>query len=165
MPVFSRRAAGRLAPPSRLVRHNHGVATFRRLLLFAYAVLLRALAAIGGAVTAYGATGMFSTAGLMPPNPLVAIGLLFTIVVVAAIWSKERRFDGVWPALLVAALPYALYAFGSLSQPECVPPHPPITPTFSCAPVGSRAIAVVAPILTLVALVLCVRDVRVLARR
>jgi hypothetical protein len=134
-------------------------------LLFGLAVLLRALAAIGGAVTAYGATGMFTSAGLMPPNPLVTAGLLFTIIVLAAMWSKERRFDGVWPALLVAAVPYSLYALGSLSQPECAPPYQPITPTYSCAPVGSRAIAVVAPILTVVALGLCARDVRALARR
>jgi hypothetical protein len=79
-------------------------------------------------------------------------------------WSRERRLDGVWPALLIAALPYSLYAFGSLSQTECTSPYQPQTPTYSCTPVGSHAIAVVAPVLTVLALALCVRDVRVLAK-
>jgi hypothetical protein len=133
-------------------------------LLFGYAVLLRALAAIGGALTAYGATGMFTSAGLMPPNALVTTGLLFTFVVVGAIWSRERRLDGVWPALLIAAVPYSLYAFGSLSQTECAPPYQPQTPTYSCAPVGSHAIAAVAPLVTVLALAFLVRDVRALAK-
>jgi hypothetical protein len=136
-----------------------------RSLLFGYSVVLRALVAIGGALTAYGATGMFTTAGLMPPNALVTTGLFFTAVVVAAMWSRERRLDGVWPALLIAALPFSLYAFGSLSQSECAPPYQPQTPTYSCAPVGSRAIAAVAPVLTVLALALLIRDVRVLAQR
>jgi hypothetical protein len=136
-----------------------------RALCFGYAVLLRALAAIGGALAAYGATGMFTSGGLMPPNALVTTGLLFTIVVLVAMWSKERRLAGAWPALLVAGLPYSLYALGYLSQPECTPPYQPITSAYSCAPVGSRAIAVVAPILTATALVLFVRDVRALAKR
>ncbi len=134
-------------------------------MLFGYAVVLRALAAIGGALTAYGATGMFTTAGLTPPNALVTTGLLFTFVVVGAMWSRERRFDGVWPALLIAALPYSLYAFGSLSLSECALPYQPQTPTYSCAPVGSHAIAVVAPALTVLAVAFLMRDVRALAKR
>jgi hypothetical protein len=63
----------------------------RRALLFSYAVVLRALVAIGGALAAYGATGMFSAAGLMPPNALVTTGVLFTLVVLEAMWLKERR--------------------------------------------------------------------------
>ena len=135
-----------------------------RALRFAYAVLLRALVSIGGALTAYGATGMFTTAGLMPPNALVVVGLGVCAAAMLAMWTGERRMDGIWPALLLIGLPYSLYAFGSWSLAECPPDHPPITPTFSCSPVGTHAIAVVAPVITLVALVLLVRDVRAIAR-
>lgn len=121
--------------------------------------------AIGGALAAYGATAMFTSRGFMPPNALVLAGVLFVIVVLAAMWLKERRLSGIWPALLVSALPYSLYAFGSLAQPECTPPYRDITPEYSCAPVGTRAITVIAPILTLAAATLFVRDVRALARR
>jgi hypothetical protein len=52
----------------------------RRALRFEYAVLLRALVAIGGATTAYGATGMFSTAGFMPPTVVAPIVVLVALV-------------------------------------------------------------------------------------
>jgi hypothetical protein len=136
-----------------------------RAFVFGYAVLLRTLAAVGGALTAYGATGMFTSGGLMPPNGLVSTGLLFTIIVLAALWSKERLLTCAWSALLVAALPYSLYALRGVTQVECAPPYQPITPSYSCATVGSPALAVVAPILTLLALVLLVLDLRVIAKR
>jgi len=121
---------------------------------------------MGGALTAYGATGMFSTAGFMPPNPIVFAGLaICALTVVVMVASERRRMDGIWPALLLIGLPYSLYAFGSWSIAECPPDHPPITPAFSCSPVGTHALAVVALVVTLVALVLLVRDVRALARR
>jgi hypothetical protein len=137
----------------------------RRALRFVFAALVRALVAMGGALTAYGATGMFSTAGFMPPNPIVIAGLAICALTVVVMVASERRMDGVWPALLLIGVPYSLYAFGSWSVAECPPDHPPITPTFSCSPVGTHAIAVVAPVVTLVALVLLVCDVRALARR
>jgi hypothetical protein len=56
------------------VSENRDVDPARRVLRFAYAVLLRALASIGGAVTAYGATGMFMTGGMMLPNVIVLAG-------------------------------------------------------------------------------------------
>jgi len=108
---------------------------------------------------------MFSTAGFMPPNPIVIAGLAICALTVVVMIASERRIDGVWPGFIVIGLPYSLYAFGSWSSAECPPDHPPITPTFSCSPVGTHAIAVVAPIVVLVALVLLVRDVRALAKR
>ena len=42
-----------------------------RVAKFGYAVLLRTLTAMGGAVAAYGATGMFTSGGIMPPNAIV----------------------------------------------------------------------------------------------
>lgn len=120
---------------------------------------------MGGALTAYGATAMLSTAGIMPPNSIVIAGLAICALTVVVMVASERRLDGIWPALLLIGLPYSLYAFGSWSVAECPPDHPPITSTFSCSPVGTHAIAVVAPVVTLVALVLLVRDVRALARR
>ena len=132
---------------------------------FAYAVLLRVLLVMGGALAAYGATGIFSSAGIMPPNGLVTGGGLFVLFVAAVLWLKERRLDSLWAAVLLPAIAYSLYALGSWPTPECTPPYEPITPTHSCGPVGTHAIAIVAPILTVVALVLLVRDVRSLARR
>jgi hypothetical protein len=108
---------------------------------------------------------MFTSGGFMPPNLLVFAGAAILAMAALAMISSERRTDGVWPALLLIGLPYSLYAFGSWSIAECPPDHPPITPTFSCSPVGTHAIAVIAPVVTLVALVLLVRDVRALAKR
>jgi len=137
----------------------------RRLLSLAYAVVLRALASIGGAVTAYGATGMFTTAGIMPPNVIVIAGLGLCAAVVLALWSAERRLSGIWPALVLVGVPFSLYALGSWATVECPPGHPPITPTFSCSPVGTHALAVVAPVITLIAAVLFVMDIRALVKR
>src|SRR5437870_4714347 len=107
----------------------------RRLIAFAYAVLVRTLGAVGGAIAAYGATAMFTTAGIMPPNAIVNVGVLACVLVAFALWMRERRLDGLWPALLIIAVPYALYALGSWSATECPPNAPPQTPEFSCAPV------------------------------
>ena len=126
--------------------------------------MLRSLAAIGGALAGYGATGMFTTGGITPPNALVTAGLIFVVIVAAVMWSRERRIAGVWPALLVPAFAYSLYAVAGFSQAECTVPYAPITPTHNCAPVGSHAIAIVAPVLTLLSLVVATRDVRSLAR-
>jgi hypothetical protein len=113
----------------------------------AFGALLRALTAIGGAVAGYGATGMFTTAGLMPPNALVYAGLVLCGLAAALLWSAERRLSGLWPALLIG-LPFSLYAFSSLGVQECRAPYLPITPNYSCAPVGSHALAVIAPLVT-----------------
>jgi hypothetical protein len=137
------------------------------MLRFVFSVLLRALAAIAGAVTAYGATGMFTSRGVTPPNAIVLAGLAMCGLTLVVMWVSERRLDGTWPALLIIGIPYSLYALGSWSASECPPDHPPITSLspLSCSPVGTHAIAVVAPILALIALVLLLRDVRLLARR
>lgn len=134
----------------------------RRIPGFFAGVALRAILAAAGALAAYGATGMFTGAGIMPPNSLVVIGAAAAVICAAALAWKERRLDGVWVALL-PAIPYALYAIGMWSTAECPPDHPPITATYSCAPVGTHAIAVVAPLLAVVASGLFVRDVRALA--
>jgi hypothetical protein len=131
---------------------------------FGYAVLIRTLMAVGGAIAAYGATGMFTTGGIMPPNPIVIAGLAACGAAALALWSSERRLTGIWPALLIAAVPFSLYAIGSLDRDECPQPHPPITASYSCSPVGSRALAVVAPAVTLVGLGTLVLDLRSLAR-
>lgn len=133
-----------------------------RALAFAYAVLLRAILAAAGALAAYGATGMFTTAGIMPPNHIVLVGAAAAGVCVAALGVRERRVDGIWVALL-PAVPYALYAFGMWAVAECPPDHPPLTPTYTCAPVGTHAIAVVAPLVAAAGAVLLVRDLRALA--
>jgi hypothetical protein len=137
----------------------------RRLLSLAYAVVLRALASIGGAVTAYGATRMFTTAGIMPPNVIVIAGLGLCAAVVLALWAAERRLSGIWPALVLVGVPFSLYALGSWATVECPPDHPPITPAFSCSPVGTHALAVVAPVITLIAAVMFVMDIRALVKR
>ena len=147
------------------VLQNREVDAARRLARFGYAVLLRALASMGGAVTAYGATGMFTTGGIMPPNVIVIAGLGLCAVVILALWSSERRLGGIWPALLLVGLPFSLYALGSWATAECAPDHPRITPTFSCSPVGTHELAIIAPIVTLIALALLVRDVRAIAKR
>jgi hypothetical protein len=130
-----------------------------------YPALLRALAVIGGAVAAYGATAMFTTAGLMPPNVIVVAGTVMCGAALLALWSSERTLSGIWPALLVAAVPFSLSAIGSLGRDECPQPHPPITGTYSCAPIGSRALAVIGPGVTILGLALLAVDLRNLARR
>lgn len=139
--------------------------TVGRLLGFGYAIVLRVLVATGGAIAAYGATAMFTSAGVEPPNIIVIVGVVTSALIAIALWTRERRLDGIWPALMVVGIPYALYAFGSWATTECPADHPPITPTYSCSPVGTHAIAIVAPLLALVGLALLVRDVRALARR
>ena len=133
-----------------------------------YALLLRALAAVGGAIAAYGATGMFTTAGVMPPNAIVIAGLAACGAAALALWSSERTLTGIWPALLIAAVPFSLYAIGSWGQDECTVNHPLIgsayNSAFSCSPVGSHALAVIAPAVTLVGLAMLVLDMRTLTR-
>jgi hypothetical protein len=129
-----------------------------------YAILLRALMATGGAIAAYGATGMFTTGGIVPPNIIVIAGLALCISAALALRTSEGTFTGIWPALLIAAVPLSLYALGSLDREECPQPHPPITATYSCAPVGSRALAVIAPGVALVGVATLVLDMRTLTR-
>jgi hypothetical protein len=129
-----------------------------------YALWLRALAAVGGAIALYGIYGMFTTAGIMPPNAIVLAGLAAAGAAGLALWSSERTLAGVWPALLIAAVLLSLSALGSLSQNECPQPHPPLTATYSCATVGSHALAVIAPAATLVGLAILVLDMRTLTR-
>ncbi len=62
------------------------------------------------------------------------------------------------------AIPYSLYAIGSLGQTECTPPYRPVGSDYSCAPVGSHVIAVVAPALAVLAAVGFVKDIRALAK-
>jgi hypothetical protein len=135
-----------------------------RVARFGYAVLLRTLGAVGGAIAAYGATGMFTSSGIMPPNPIVIAGLFAFGAAALALWSSERTLTGIWPALLIAAVPFSLYAIGSLGQDECPQPHPPITQAYSCAVVGSHALAFIAPVVTLVGLATLVLDMRTLSR-
>src|SRR3954471_2400861 len=135
----------------------------RRLIAFAYAVLVRTLGAVGGAIAAYGATGMFTTGGIMPPNAIVNIGVLACVLVAFALWVRERRLDGLWPALLIIGVPYALYALRLWSATECPPNAPPQTPEFSCAPVGTHAIAIAAPVIAVLGLAMFVRDIQRLA--
>ncbi len=137
----------------------------RRLLGFAYAVLLRTLMAVAGAITFYGATAMFTSAGVEPPNIIVIIGGVGVLAAAIVTWLRERRLDGLWPAILIITVPFALIAFGSWTSAECPPDHPPITQSYSCAVVGSHAIAIVAPFIALAGLVLFVRDIRALAKR
>jgi hypothetical protein len=130
-----------------------------------YAAFLRGLAFIGGAITAYGATAMFTSGGYMPPNAIVLIGVGASLLVAATLWISERRLTGLWPALAIIGIPYALTALGSLGQAECAPPFRPVGSDYSCAPVGSHAIAVVAPLVTLLAVIMFVKDIRALAKR
>ena len=129
-----------------------------------YALFLRVLTAVGGAIAAYGATGMFTTAGIMPPNAIVILGLAATGAAALALWSSERTLSGIWPALLIAAVPFSLYGLGSLDRDECPQPHAPITQLYSCQPVGSHALAVIAPAVTLVGLAILLLDMRTLTR-
>lgn len=137
----------------------------RRAFGFAFAVLIRTVGAIGGAIAFYGATAMFTTAGVMPPSAVVNVGLLALACVSIALWHGERRLDGLWPALIIVGVPFALYSFGSWPATECPPNPPPQTPEFSCAPVGTHAIGIVAPLIVAIGATLFVRDVRALARR
>ena len=107
------------------------------LLRLLYSALLRGVATLGGAVTAYGATGMFTSGGVMPPNALVVAG--------------------------ISAVPYSLYALSSFGTTECPQPHPPLTPTYTCAPVGTHALAIVSPLIALLGLALMLLDLRALA--
>lgn len=134
---------------------------------FAFAVLLRVLVAMGGAVTAYGATAVFTSGGLQLPNAIVLAGLAMLGVAIVVLVVIERRLEGVWPALLIIGVPYALIALGSWSVSECAADHPPITSidSLTCAPVGTHAISIVAPIVAFIGLVLFARDIRALARR
>ena len=129
-----------------------------------YALLLRVLMAVGGAIAAYGATGMFTTGGITPPNAIVIVGLAACGAAALALWSSERTLTGVWTALLIAAVPFSLYAIGSWDREECPQPHAPLTQLYSCSPVGSHALAVIAPVVTLVGLGVLVLDMRTLTR-
>lgn len=129
-----------------------------------YAVLLRVLAAVGAAIAGYGATGMFTTGGIMPPNAIVVAGLVACGAAMLALLSSERTVTGIWPALLIVAVPFSLYAIGSLGRDECPQPHPPLTQAYSCGPVGSHALAVIAPLVTLAGLVTLVLDIRTFTR-
>jgi len=129
-----------------------------------YSAALRGLATLGGAVAAYGATGMFTSGGVMPPNALVIAGLALCLLTGAALWRSERRFTGLWPSLLISAVPYSLYALSSLGTAECPQPHPLLTQTYTCAPVGSHALAIASPLLALLGLALMLLDLRALAR-
>src|SRR5438445_813447 len=102
-----------------------GQSSFARL---GYALLLRALVAVGGAIAAYGATGMFTTAGITAPNAIVLAGLAASGAAALALWKSERTLTGIWPALLVAAVPFSLYAIGSLDRDECPQWHAPSQP-------------------------------------
>jgi hypothetical protein len=135
-----------------------------RVVSFGYALLLRTLMAVGGAIAAYGATGMFTTAGIMPPNAIVIAGLVACGAAALALWSSERTLTGIWTALLIAAVPFSLYSLGSVGQDECPQPHPPITAEYRCNPVGSHALAVIGPAVTLVGLATLVLDTRTLSR-
>jgi len=140
------------------------VIVLRNVAKFVYAVLLRVLMAVGGAIAAYGATGMFTSAGIMPPNAIVIVGLAAASAAALALWSSERTLTGIWPALLIAAVPFSLYAIGSWGQDECPPDHPPIGSAYSCSPVGSHLLAVIGPVVTLVGLATLVLDMRTLTR-
>ena len=96
---------------------------------------------------------------LRTPSGLAACG-----AAALALWSSERTLTGIWPALLIVAVPLSLSAFGSLSQDECPQPHLPITQLYTCATVGSHALAVIAPAVTLVGLAMLVLDMRTLTR-
>lgn len=138
-----------------------GPTSFARL---GYALLLRTLVAVGGAIAAYGATGMFTTAGITAPNAIVLAGLAASGAAALALWKSERTLTGIWPALLVAAVPFSLYAIGSLDRDECPQPHAPLTQLYTCAPVGTHAIAVIAPAVTLIGLATLVLDMRTVTR-
>jgi len=129
-----------------------------------YALLLRVLIAVGGAIAAYGATGMFTTGGITSPNAIVIVGLAACGATALALWSSERTLTGIWTALLIAAVPFSLYAIGSWDREECPQPHAPITQLYSCSPVGSHALAIIAPVVTLVGLAILVLDARALTR-
>lgn len=139
---------------------THGM----RVLRLIYSAALRGLATLGGAVAAYGATGMFTSGVVMPPNALVIAGLALCVLAGAALWRSERRVTGLWPALLISAIPYSLYALSSLRTTECPQPHPPLTPTYTCAPVGSDALAIASPLLALLGLALLLLDLHATAR-
>ena len=129
----------------------------------AFAALVRALAAVGGAVASYGATGMFTSAGVMPPNALVVAGVGLSGLAAFFLWLAERRLGGLWPALLIFGVPFSLYAISSLGIEECPQPHPLLTAAYSCAPVGARALAIIAPVVTALGLALAVSDIRTIA--
>jgi len=120
----------------------------RALLRLVYGATLRGLIALGGAVAGYGATWMFTTSGVMPSNALVIAGLVLCALAAAALFRAERRATGIWPALLIVSLPFSLYALSSLGVPECPQPHPLLTAAYTCAPVGSHALAVIAPLIS-----------------
>lgn len=136
----------------------------RAFLGLVYGAIVRGLTALGGAVAGYGATGMFTSGGLEPPNALVIAGLVLCAIAAAALFRAERRVTGIWPALLIVGLPFSLYALASLGVPECPQPHPPLTAAYTCAPVGSHALAVVGPLVSVAGAALMVLDLRALAR-
>lgn len=150
---------------SSFLHDNRFVAAVRRVVRLLYAALLRSLAFIGGAITAYGATAMFTSSGYMPPNAIVVVGLVASLLVAATLWRSELRLTGLWPALVIVGIPYSLVAIGSLGQAECTPPYRPVGSDYWCAPVGTYAIAIVAPVLTVLATVMFVKDIRALAKR
>ena len=127
-------------------------------------MFLRALMAVGGAIAAYGTTGMFTTAGVMPPNAIVIAGLVACGAAGLALWSSERSLTGAWTALLIAGVPFALYGVGAFGRDECPQPHPPLGPTYTCAPVGSHALAVIALAVALLGFAALALDLRALTR-
>jgi len=51
-----------------------------------------------------------------------------------------------------------------LDRDECPQPHAPLTQLYTCAPVGTHAIAVIAPAVTLIGLATLVLDMRTVTR-
>jgi hypothetical protein len=112
---------------------------------FGYAVLLRTLTAMGGAVAAYGATGMFTSGGIMPPERDRHRGprdvRRFTPGTVGVRANAHRRLAGT------ADRGGALLALRD-----------------RVAPVGTHALAVISPIVALIGVAALVLDLRMLAR-
>lgn len=98
-------------------------------------VVARLLQVAGVLFTSYGATAMFTTDGVKPPNALVLAGV--AVIVLAAIVAARTQIDpltGWWVGLALICLPFVLLTIPSGSGPECPPGHPPLTETYYCVP-------------------------------
>ena len=93
-----------------------------------------------GLLTAYGTFAMISTAGTLPPNSVVVLGLVAAVASgLATARIAGNPYAGWWPSLAALAIPLLLVSLPYLAQVPCPPDHPPLTPTHTCVPPGATA--------------------------
>jgi hypothetical protein len=116
---------------------------------------------LAGLLLFYGVEGMITTLGILPPNPVVWLGLAAVLLSTALAWRLEKRaFAGLWLSAVAVALPLLLQSAKHLSDPACPPNHPPISGSYYCVPPGALPLLILSMVVVLVALGGAISDLR-----